>query len=120
VPPFNWKQYLALAISWETQPAEGFKRSAISRAYYSAFNTARLRLVADGMSKGPGKGSHQKIWNAYRLDPDPRRNQIGVDGNRLKSRRVKADYHDTMSNPAREAARAVAEARQLVADIDNL
>jgi hypothetical protein len=120
VPPFNWKHYLALAVSWEQQAAEGFKRAAISRAYYSALNVARLRLKADGIPKGPGKGSHQKIWNAYRLDPDPRRNQIGLAGNRLKARRVKADYEDNMSNPAREAARAVAEARQLVADIDNL
>src|SRR5688572_1475859 len=111
MPPFNWRDYLGLAAQLEGQAAEAQKRSAISRGYYAAFKVAQNRLKVDGIAEAKKGGPHQKVWSAYKAHSDPRRKQIGVNGDRLKRRRVRADYHDTVPSVSVEAQRAVQDAR---------
>ena len=75
---------------------------------------------ADGVSLA-GKGSqHKRMWNAYRLDPDARRKQIGINGERLHKRRKMADYKDTFPNLSVEAGLVVAAVSKLIAEVDSL
>jgi uncharacterized protein (UPF0332 family) len=120
MPRFNWRDYSRLGRRLEALTGEAEKRAAISRCYYAAFNVAKEQLRADGIPQAKKGGSHQRVWTAYRTHNDARRKQIGLDGNRLKYRRVKADYHAAVSNIPREAARAVRDARKLLRAIDSL
>ena len=48
MPPFDWNQFLTLARTLSENADEASLRSAVSRAYYCAFNTAMARAEAAG------------------------------------------------------------------------
>lgn len=113
--PFAWADYLTLAATLAANIGdEASLRSAISRAYYAAYNLAVDRAGAHGVSivRVPGTGPHEACWMAYQTVPTVVR--IGVTGDRLKVLRHKADYRQVTLNWAKEAATAVAEAQTLV------
>ena len=93
----DWFLYYDLALEWVGNDGEAHKRSAVSRAYYAMFCTARNELRETiGDYRPPECGSeHKYVWNSYREDRHPRgTRQIGVLGNRLRRYRNKADYCD--------------------------
>ena len=91
---FVWAEYLMLARDLATQGAdEAALRTAVSRAYYAAFCTARNTLRPDGVNTDNLR-SHWSLWTKYREDPDPIRQIIGEDGNRIRGYRIQADYLD--------------------------
>src|ERR1035441_7912099 len=92
--PFDWRDFLPLARSLAGQPDEASLRSAVSRAYYSAYGVAEERRLADNIQLVPlnQAGLHKRLWATYGQHSDSRRQQIGIDGQRLHGRRIRADY----------------------------
>jgi hypothetical protein len=119
--PFDWNNFLVLAEELATKPDEASKRTAISRAYYCVFNIAFARAEH---TAGPSPGSepfHTWCWNKYDNTPDHSCKQIAADGQRMKRRRVRADYKPAdIHRIDDEVRRMLQEARQLRTDLAKL
>jgi uncharacterized protein (UPF0332 family) len=89
--PFSWVDYLDLATRLAGEADEAAKRTAISRAYYAAFNQADAWLQARRPPPPGGGASHERVWAEFRSGSDAAQ-RIAIDGERLKLRRVQADY----------------------------
>jgi uncharacterized protein (UPF0332 family) len=89
----DWFSYFDLAQEWAENENEAYKRSAVSRAYYAMFCTARDAL-GDDFNPPKCGSSHLYLWEKYKENAELRR--IGVLGDRLKKYRVRADYYTIM------------------------
>ena len=114
----DWAGYLALASRLAVIDGEAELRSAVSRAYYSAYNDAR-RFVRD---KDPmyslGKDEdHWKVWEwfATRAGKAP---QVSTLGQALRRTRNAADYR-SLANYKSEASAAVSKARKILELIES-
>jgi uncharacterized protein (UPF0332 family) len=85
---FNWGDYLTLAISLSANPDEASQRSAISRAYYSAFHAATIHAQANGYSER----NHRRLWKMYHSDTDLNSRRLSAIGDQMKQAREEADY----------------------------
>jgi len=115
--PFDFNEFLVLAQELGARTDEASKRSAISRAYYTAYHLAVRRAEAN---VGPfnGHSKHNWCWEQYTKTKDPDTQQIGIDGGRMKRRRHIADYNAANSpNLDIEVQRQIEDALQLQADI---
>jgi len=90
--PFDWNNYLILAEELGTKTDEASKRTAISRAYYCVFNLAFARAESTAGPHPVGETYHYWCWRMYKNTPDRSCKQLGIDGDRMKRRRVNADY----------------------------
>lgn len=90
--PFEWNDFLSLAQQLARSAEEASKRTAISRAYYCVFNLAFARAESVGCRYLPGEGYHRWCWRKYSDTPDSSCRKLGLDGNRMLARRVRADY----------------------------
>lgn len=89
---FDWADYLALARRLAGEPSEASHRSAISRAYYSVYHSARLFLVeTESFQTSTGAPVHAQLWKAFR-NKGATYNAIGLKGDRLRVNRTQADY----------------------------
>lgn len=98
---FDWTEYLNLAeeLAGQAQKPsteEARLRSAISRAYYAAFSTARYKLPS--IPSNLAGSVHTYVWKNYKNNNDLTRSQIGANGDRLRKDRNRADYDTTVSN----------------------
>ena len=91
--PFDWKNFLSLAEVLAANNDDASKRTAISRAYYCVFNLAFARAEMTAGRKPKGERYHQWCWDQYRRTPDLACKQLAATGQRMKDRRVAADYH---------------------------
>ena len=119
----DWSLYYDLALEWVGNDGEAHKRSAVSRAYYAMFCTARNELK-DNINddyKPPECGSeHMYVWNLYKEDRHPRGpRQIGVLGNRLRRARNRADYCDVILNFPDLVEDAMVAAAELKGHLDS-
>jgi hypothetical protein len=89
---FDWKTFLACAETLAKAQDEAAKRSAISRAYYAAYNVVRVFLH---VIPPPNSDSHNLVWEAALNDNRREVQNLGTKGNRLKKRRKSADYEPT-------------------------
>lgn len=88
---FSWADYLGLAKRLAAEDGEAEQRTAISRAYYSAFNQAHAWLQLNTrLTLAPGR-MHEQVWEAFR-GGSPSAVEIYKDGDRLKKKRHVADY----------------------------
>lgn len=116
---FAWDDYLALATELSGRSEEYCKRSAISRAYYAAYCSARAWYEQNHQPFPHATGnSHKVVWEAFQ-DPihqsDSRYALIGATGNTLKNRRVKADYRLPFpGNLTYQLAAALQDARDII------
>jgi uncharacterized protein (UPF0332 family) len=113
VTPFDWVEYLELAerlVAWRGDPAA--ERSAISRAYYAVFHTAKTHFLAKGGKLTFQGEDHGAIadWFKDSVHPDVRR--IGLDVERLRRLRRIADYDERFAHLSSEAQAAVVLARR--------
>jgi uncharacterized protein (UPF0332 family) len=111
MPPFDWNQFLVLSRTLSQNADEASLRSAVSRAYYCAFNTAMARAEAAGYrAKGDATGGmHDLLWQLYGRNTDAVCQEIAVLGPRMKFRRTKADYKPFFVRPADEAQAAIGD-----------
>jgi uncharacterized protein (UPF0332 family) len=110
---FDWREYLELAEELSERSEEACWRSAISRAYYSAFKEFSL---LSGLSFR-GENSHKKLTDEFK-NPDESlsenlelpSNQIMTIGsilNELRMKRNEADYQGSVEITAQDAKSAI-------------
>ena len=119
--PFDWVEYLELAerlVAWRGDPAA--ERSAISRAYYAAFHTARTYFLMRGGRLAYQGGDHGLIANWFKDSGDGELRRIGFDIERLRRVRRVADYDERFAHLSSEAQAAVTLARRTVDAISRL
>ena len=110
---FDWSEYLDLAqelAGQATSPSsqEAKLRSAISRAYYAAFCTARNHLRDREKHSIPRGGqAHPYVRDQFKQSPDKVRKKVGENLNRLRIQRNKADYDDILARLPDTAKRAI-------------
>lgn len=88
---FDWNQFLVLAVELSNRTEESALRSAISRAYYCVYHIAKARTGAYRFSTDTGS-SHEQLWDLYARNDDNTCKEIALIGNRLRLKRVTADY----------------------------
>ena len=90
---FDWNEFLTLARELAQRPLtdEAAKRTSVSRAYYAAFHDAFSRAELNRGASPRGK-EHVWCWQQYVAAGDNTCNDLGVDGDRLKRQRHRADY----------------------------
>jgi uncharacterized protein (UPF0332 family) len=120
-----WGSLIALAGSLVGQESEAAKRSAVSRAYYGAFNAARRLLEAHGIPVDNHR-AHDRVWRTFKeagratSGTERRWQMVGDLGGALRVLRNQADYADVVPRLDREAADAVATAQRLLTLLDEL
>lgn len=132
---FRWEAYLDLAqhlavglgtppareanndveqIAAPPEPSEAALRTAVSRAYYSAYHLAREYVVSNNLGSVGRLESHQDVWRAFEPvpgKPRPRKEmRIGAEGGILHRMRKNADYE--IDPPSWSGGAATPEARQ--------
>jgi uncharacterized protein (UPF0332 family) len=125
---FDWSEYFNLAKELAETSKEAELRSAVSRAYYSAFCLARnyLRDIQQDTKLWRKKtydiNAHQYVAEKfiYNQSKSQTMREIGKDLSRLRKMRNKADYEDTMFNLKREARTALMLAQNIISALSNL
>ena len=115
---FDWAEYLALARhllqpGTTTVSAEAALRCAISRSYYAVFCSARNYLRDRGLYQPTyDYKDHGRVPKSMTNHGFP---HLATDMNRLRQRRIAADYQDSISKP-HDQARFAVEAATYVLD----
>ncbi|MDF9540338.1 hypothetical protein P5750_08695 [Bacillus cereus] len=116
---FNWSDFLTLAEELSERQDEPSKRSAISRAYYSAFCNAREYLAQKEFKYTSKDRAHETVWKTFdRLGPQGKK--ISIQGDRLKRMRVRADYENQCKNLNTLTKQALLEANSICNSINTL
>jgi hypothetical protein len=120
-----WPEYILLAADLATGGSEAARRSAVSRAYYGAFNPARRWLEANVGPIG-NRAAHKQVWDAFSV-PDrasegtrDKWEVVGEIGERLRALRNQADYDDDMPDLDLRAPEAVIRAERILALLGQL
>jgi uncharacterized protein (UPF0332 family) len=109
---FDWADYLTFAEEIAQRPDEAALRSAISRAYYSAYCKARNHLSQSGVNVRTS--SHKWLWDNFRMSDDEDIRSLGLTGDRLRMARNRADYDNVFSDLNSAVLTALPRARQIV------
>ncbi len=88
---FDWREYLVVAKELASDGRESTGRVSISRAYYCTYHLGLSFALARGFVD-PKKSTHTTLWEWYETQPDKTLRALGAQGNRLKGRRIDADY----------------------------
>jgi hypothetical protein len=119
--PFDWNNFLVLAEELSTKMDDASKRTSISRAYYFVFHSAYARAESTAGPFPGGGNSHQWCWDRYQITAtdahDSRSSRIWLLGDRMKRRRIKADYNPEMPRLDDEVRRTLEEARGFPAEL---
>ena len=117
--PFNWSDYLTLAVTLSNNTDEASRRSSISRAYYSVYHTASDRAVSLGYTP-PGRSEHAALWSHYQSRPDSGCKKLGAIGFRMRRRRVEADYHSVLPQILANVLSQIADANNFANRLQHL
>ncbi len=117
--PFNWLLYLDVADNLISSDSEACLRSAVSRAYYGVSSEIRSKLESSGI-RFRRDNIHRGVIQWLRNQPQASKMSIGLELDRLRLERNRADYNamETFTQP--RAEKALLEARQIVSGIGNL
>jgi len=99
--------------------AEARQRSAVSRAYYAMYCTARDKLNIVGDFNPPCGSDHIYLWKVFAEEPY-RSNSVRDLGQRLRGARVQADYENFISNLPHFVQGAIMDAEELQEALDTL
>jgi uncharacterized protein (UPF0332 family) len=120
---FDWNKYLALARTLSAATTDDASlRSAVSKSYYCAFNLAMSRALANSYrTPDDGSGSsHDHLWDLYGRNNNANCTRLAAIGQRMKRRRVKADYRANYDKLPEEVKDAIADAEECAAIISSL
>ena len=117
--PFDWRAYRDLAESLAQQGSEASRRSAISRAYYAAFNVAREFLEWEADEKIRDEGAHATVWRRPRKGGRSRK-PVGMAGKGLQYDRENSDYTNPFDgDPLKTVEKALHVAGEIINEIDS-
>lgn len=123
---FDWSEFLVFAKhikdNSDTMPnAEACFRTAVSRAYYSAFCMTRRHVENTDGAAFDGGDAHKKLREHLKKSGDTLKRKIANQLEGLHFNRKKADYDDTLrEKPRNMAAKAVAAAEKIMAEVADL
>ncbi len=117
---FDWRDFLPfaerLALEADDEPSQ---RTAISRAYYAVYHAAAGYVRAKGLLHV--RHSHGRVWAAIGGDSDAGRVGVREKAERLRRRRIAADYRNPFPGDVGEQAKAaVADARDVIEALERL
>lgn len=120
---FDWINYLILAaeLSKETSTTANQQakfRSAVSRAYYAAFNQAKIFLEDRDKITIQKTNVHKAVINQFQNSPDLTRQKIGNRLQVLRSYRNQADYDAVIAVTAQTCQEAITLARRIILSLD--
>jgi uncharacterized protein (UPF0332 family) len=115
----NWREFITLARGLARHGFEASQRSAISRAYYGAFNLSR-RWLEMNVTPIDNRRAHEQVWETFR--GAERANAVSLRkwkriaelGSSLRSLRNEADYGEFVVDLDHRAPRAVDAAEQII------
>ena len=110
---FHWAEYLALAKELSQKGGDAAARSAISRAYYAAYNTARHHRAARRTVATRG-GSHFAVWMVLIDSGNTNWRTAGNKGKSILEFRRKADYDDEIVGLAGLMYRTLSVAEEIL------
>ena len=123
----DWFTYYQLArgwaeANWPDEVREAYRRSAVSRAYYAMYCTARDKLHDAGRyNPSECESNHAYVWRMYKEDREyPEREHVGRVGDRLRRMRNKADYCNTIDRFPELVDYAMADAEDLKGTLEDL
>jgi uncharacterized protein (UPF0332 family) len=124
---FDWGTYLTLAEDLKVSAANGSiqeakLRSAVSRAYYSAFCTAlnTAKRVDRYIEPKGSRGSHLALVEHFTQHVDPVRKGIGADLDRMRKSRTKADYREGVPSLENLATKTLLLSKSVLNDLASL
>ncbi len=124
---FDWGEYLVLAHQLagflDDEVSEEAKlRTAISRAYYAAFHAAQTHLREKDLERGipPTGRAHQFVAEKYSTHPDETRQKIGTNLERLRSKRIYADYRNSFRSLPNETKYTLRLAQKILEWLETL
>lgn len=122
---FDWSDYMKLARElWRQSARSPIKdaklRTAISRAYYAAYISARNHLQDKDKVSIPYQDAHQYVINYFLNSSDGTYREIGWRLKRLRRLRNKGDYDNNFTDLVVRTPKALADAEQAIAILNNL
>lgn len=129
---FAWVHYLNLAKILDKHAddfASGTKvvlsseasyRTAVSRAYYSAFCISRAYVEQVAGPLGRSSDVHKKVSNYFMDQQGDNYRQIGINLNRLRDNRNKADYDLPLAGCKSLSRASVKIATDIIAKVERL
>ena len=110
--PFDWRDFLAVALDLRSDNRESFQRTSLGRAYYYVYNLGLMEAETQNFRVVPGRGMHKQLWDWYQSQNDPIIRQLGIEANRMHATRISADYKAApIQNIAREVGTQLTRAR---------
>jgi len=111
---FSWLSYLEVAEYLLGRQGQGFRRSAISRAYYGILiHTREVLQQHSGSSFSIGREIHQEVISSLQSDSRPEVIELGNKLDELRKERNRADYRTDARFPANRTRSALAEAHRI-------
>jgi hypothetical protein len=125
---FDWAEYLLLAEELcderpdrATAGIEARRRTAVNRAYYASFLSARNRLRdGDGVADQGILRSHRRVAAEFEHDRDVQRRSIGIELSRLRADRLACDYDDAVEGLEALAAAGMSRAKVILTGLGRL
>jgi hypothetical protein len=110
---FKWEEYLVLAKELSQRGGEAATRSAISRAYYAAYQAAR-RHRGSKSALVTNSGSHGAVWKALRESGNRDWRKAGNQGRDILEYRGEADYDDAVPELTRKMSSTLKMAEEIL------
>ena len=119
---FAWPDFLTLARSLHQDPGcpgpdEACLRSAVSRAYYAAYRTARDWAQSQSFTVTKEGREHEAVRRYFNRHSNIVANKVGADLLRLSRARNRADYDALIKGSWPRQAKAAVKRAQGVLDI---
>jgi uncharacterized protein (UPF0332 family) len=120
---FDWSHYLIIAEELfreaeNTTYKDAHLRCAISRAYYAAFHTAKLKLYEKWyISVSRDASAHKEVKEYYQ---QKNMKMIALNLERMRIDRNKADYHDIVKDLEAVTQENLKRANQVISALSRL
>ncbi len=100
---FDWQHYNRLAdhlcsLTDDSSLREAELRTAMSRTYYSLFNTAKIKIEEKTNITVSRAEAHTQVINFLKRSPFKKVQEIGTNLGRMKHERENADYKDILDH----------------------
>ena len=111
---FGWELFLDIAEELAARQDEAAWRTAIGRAYYTAFGVAGQTLPAAEQATVTPRNAHERVWQLYAFSTVAGCRRLANLGYRLRGQRRIADYVAGRAVQERDARQAVHDAQELL------